>query len=77
VFGLWIYICGMRIFFVIQVTLHVYKKKLTEMDIKETYWLTLTTKEELFERKGKLIYDPREEAAQNTETLISEENEEK
>jgi hypothetical protein len=49
---------GIRLAFILIITLKVFRKNARNMETKETYWLSLTTKDELSENDGKLCYDP-------------------
>lgn len=45
------------------------------MKTKESYWLTLTTKDELFENNGKLCYDPFVDLEEHQRSMIDHEDE--
>lgn len=49
---------AIRLAFILIISLKVLRKDANNLKTKEMYWLTLTTKDELFENNGKLCYDP-------------------
>ena len=53
---------SIRMSFILLVYLKVLNRNSDHMKIKEAYWLTLTTKEEIVENKGRPCHDPFEAA---------------
>jgi hypothetical protein len=50
---------GIRLAFTLIINLEVFRKNARNVETK-TYWLSLTSKDEVFKNDGKLCYDPME-----------------
>jgi hypothetical protein len=61
---------SIRLAFILIISLKVFRKNARSKETKEGYWLSMTTKEELFENDGKLCYDISVDFEENQKSIL-------
>ena len=65
---------AIRLTFILIISLKVLRKNTNNLKTKEMYWLTLTTKDELFENDGKLCHDPAADLEEYQRSILDHEH---